>query len=318
MDESALIRVESVSRSYGRLAAVQDLSFALLRGQVLGLLGPNGAGKSTTLQMVCGALAPSCGDIFVDGLSLVREPLAAKQRLGYLADTPPAYPEMRVAEYLSYCARLRRVKSKAIAERVAEVVERCGLGEFRRRLLGHLSKGMLQRVGIAQSIVHLPRVVVLDEPTIGLDPLQIVEIRGLIRQLGDDFGVLMSTHILPEVEAVCDRAVIINRGQLVFDGPLLATANSGDVAIEARFARSITEEQVTGLDGVVRAKGISPQHWQLFVADEAAAQQVLIAAATQGWGVQSWQPLRGSIEQLFMDIVARDGSSDATHGEQPL
>lgn len=316
MSANALISVDKVRRQYGRLTAVHELSFTLQRGQVLGLLGPNGAGKSTTLQMVCGVLAPTSGDIVIDGVSLAKHPLRAKQRLGYLADTPPVYPEMRVVEYLTYCARLRRVAGRDVANRVADVIERCGLGDVRRRLIGQLSKGMLQRVGIAQAIVHQPQVVVLDEPTIGLDPLQILEIRRLIRRLGDDYGVLISTHILPEVQAVCDRVLIINRGQLVYDGPPVAESSgqSGRI-VDARFSQVTNAEQFTTLHGLTAAKARSPQHWELHFVDDTAAQRALATAVSEGLEVRSWQPMEPSLEHLFMEIVTRDEIATAAEAE---
>ncbi len=316
MSASALISVDKVRRQYGRLTAVHELSFTLQRGQVLGLLGPNGAGKSTTLQMVCGVLAPTSGEIAIDGVSLAKHPLRAKQRLGYLADTPPVYPEMRVVEYLTHCARLRRVAGRDVAKRVADVIERCGLGDVRRRLIGQLSKGMLQRVGIAQAIVHQPQVVVLDEPTIGLDPLQILEIRRLIRRLGDDYGVLISTHILPEVQAVCDRVLIINRGQLVYDGPPVAESAAQSARIvDARFSQAVSAEHFTELQGLTAAKARSPQHWELQFVDDAAAQRALATAVSEGLAVRSWQPMEPSLEHLFMEIVTRDEIAAAAEAE---
>lgn len=212
------VSASELSRSYGTLAAVHDISFDLRQGEVLGLLGPNGAGKTTTLQMLAGCLAPSTGTIEICGIDLLERPLEAKALLGYLPETPPLYRELTVDEYLRLAARLRRVPKAAIAEAVENAKQRCGLTEVGKRLIGNLSKGFQQRVGIAQAIVHNPRVVILDEPTVGLDPIQIREIRNLIRELGGTHSVILSTHILPEVESICDRIQIMHRGQMVFSG----------------------------------------------------------------------------------------------------
>lgn len=212
------VSASELSRSYGSREAVHNISFELRQGEVLGLLGPNGAGKTTTLQMLAGCLAPSTGSIEICGIDLLERPLEAKALLGYLPETPPLYRELTVDEYLHLAARLRRVPKAAIADAVEKTKQRCALTEVGKRLIGNLSKGFQQRVGIAQAIVHSPRVVILDEPTVGLDPIQIREIRSLIRELGSDHSVILSTHILPEVESVCDRIQIMHQGRLAFSG----------------------------------------------------------------------------------------------------
>lgn len=315
MEESALIRAEQVSRHFGAVEAVATFNFSLQRGEVLGLLGPNGAGKSTTLQMVCGVLAPSSGRIFIDGVDLLRHPVAAKQRLGYLADSPPVYRDMRVEEYLTHCARLRRLERSQIATSVADVIERCDLGPVRRRLIGLLSKGFVQRIGIAQAIVHRPTVVVLDEPTVGLDPLQIVEIRALIRQLGNDYGVLLSTHILPEVQMVCDRVLIINHGRMAYDGPLQLSQTEQDITIEARFIAKPTRDELAAIEGVLSAESGAGDVWYLRLQDQPAAQQVLASVVQKQWGLLSWSPRQSSIEQLFMQIVTNETEPLASASE---
>jgi ABC-2 type transport system ATP-binding protein len=214
------VSAKDLSRSYGTRSAVRNVSFELRQGEVLGLLGPNGAGKTTTLQMLAGCLAPSTGSIEICGIDLLEHPRAAKALLGYLPETPPLYRELTVDEYLRLAARLHRIPKNEITGAVDKARQRCGLAEVGKRLVGNLSKGYQQRVGIAQAIVHNPRVVILDEPTVGLDPIQIREIRSLIRELGGEHSVILSTHILPEVESVCDRIQILNQGQLVFSGDM--------------------------------------------------------------------------------------------------
>lgn len=212
------VSAKDLSRSYGSRCAVDNVSFELRQGEVLGLLGPNGAGKTTTLQMLAGCLAPSTGAVEICGIDLLERPREAKALLGYLPEHPPLYRELTVDEYLHLAARLHRVPKHEIADAVSKTKQRCGLSEVGKRLVGSLSKGYQQRVGIAQAIVHKPRVVILDEPTVGLDPIQIREIRSLIRELGGEHSVILSTHILPEVESVCDRIQIMNQGKLVFGG----------------------------------------------------------------------------------------------------
>ncbi|NIO42816.1 MAG: ATP-binding cassette domain-containing protein [Burkholderiales bacterium] len=205
-----------LSRRYGNNLAVDDVSIELKRGEIVGLLGPNGAGKTTAMKMITGNLAPSAGSINVCGIDLIDKPTEAKARIGYLPEIPPLYKELRVDEYLRLSGRLHRLKQPALSEAVARTKQRTGLSDMGRRLIGSLSKGYQQRVGIAQAIIHDPDVVILDEPTVGLDPNQIREIRALIRELGNERSVILSTHILPEVEAICDRVQILHRGKVVF------------------------------------------------------------------------------------------------------
>lgn len=239
------VSTKDLSRSYGSRSAVRNIDFELRQGEVLGLLGPNGAGKTTTLQMLAGCLAPSSGSVEICGINLMEQPRAAKALLGYLPETPPLYRELTVDEYLRLAARLHRVPRNEIAEAVVKAKQRCGLSEVGKRLVGNLSKGYQQRVGIAQAIVHNPRVVILDEPTVGLDPIQIREIRSLIRELGGEHSVILSTHILPEVESVCDRIQIMNQGKLVFGGNMaeLKQAYPEQVNLEEVFIQLTQQKE---------------------------------------------------------------------------
>lgn len=212
---SILVEAKQLYRYYGKQCAVNNVSFTLKKGQVLGFLGANGAGKTTTMSMLCGNLAPSSGEIIINGVDLLDNPVAAKQNIGYLPDQPPLYKELTVNEFLRYCAQLHRVPNAEITKVVNLAQDRCGLNEVAQRLIGNLSKGYQQRVGIAQAILHNPPVIVLDEPTVGLDPIQIKEIRSLIKELGVDHGVILSTHILSEVQETCTDVQIIHQGQLV-------------------------------------------------------------------------------------------------------
>ncbi|MDP1897441.1 MAG: ABC transporter ATP-binding protein [Sulfurimicrobium sp.] len=214
------LRARNLSRRHGQRMVLEALDLELYPGEILGLLGPNGAGKSTTMRILTGNLAPDSGKVEICGVDLCKEPVAAKMHLGYLPEIPPLYRELAVSEFLHFAARLHRVPESGVGAAVTEALRRCDLAKVAQRLIGNLSKGYQQRVGIAQAIVHSPAVIVLDEPTAGLDPLQIREIRALIAELGRSHGVIMSTHFLPEAEALCNRALILHQGRAVFSGPI--------------------------------------------------------------------------------------------------
>ena len=245
MNEEPLIVADHITRYYGRQCAVDRISFTVGRGEVLGLLGTNGAGKSTTMKMVCGVLATHQGSISIAGYDMLKSPRSAKRHIGFLPEKPPLYPEMRVDDYLCYAAQLRGIKGVVVRHAIEDVKQRTGLSEVGRRFIGQLSKGMQQRIGVAQAIIHSPLAVVLDEPTAGLDPNQIATVRQLIKLLGKQHGVILSTHILSEVHSVCDRVLIIDRGKLVLDTPLAALPQ-GDASLEETFVRLTRGEVVAG------------------------------------------------------------------------
>jgi len=213
-----MIEVAGLTKRYGPTLAVSDVSFEVVKGEVLGFLGPNGAGKTTTMRVITGYLPPSEGKVLVAGYDIVEEPLEAKRRTGYLPETPPVYPDMTVTEYLSFVARIKGVPRKEVKARVGEISEKCAVADVRNRQIGKLSKGYRQRVGLAQALIHNPDVLILDEPTAGLDPKQIIETRELIRGLAGQHTIVLSTHILPEVSKTCDRVVVINQGKIVAVG----------------------------------------------------------------------------------------------------
>lgn len=212
------LRARNLSRRYGKHTALEGLDLELRKGEILGLLGPNGAGKSTTMRVLTGNLAPGSGSVEICGIDLSENPAAAKMHLGYLPEVPPLYREMTVSEYLHLAARLHRMPEPSVSAAVQQALQRCDLTEVAKRLIDNLSKGFQQRVGIAQAIVHAPAVIILDEPTAGLDPLQIREIRTLIGELGRSHSVILSTHFLPEAEALCSRVLILRQGRPVFSG----------------------------------------------------------------------------------------------------
>jgi ABC-2 type transport system ATP-binding protein len=212
------IVIENLTKRYGSQKAVDNISLKVATGEILGFLGPNGAGKTTTMKMITNFIAPDEGRILIGGMSLSDDPLEIKRNIGYLSEDNPLYEDMFVMDYLEFCAAIQGIEKKAIPGRVAEMIRLTGLNREKHKKINELSKGYQQRVGLAQAIIHNPKILILDEPTSGLDPNQIVEIRKLIRELGHDKTVILSTHILPEVEATCDRIFIINKGKIVADG----------------------------------------------------------------------------------------------------
>ncbi|MEA3413607.1 MAG: ATP-binding cassette domain-containing protein [Pseudomonadota bacterium] len=307
MPQDSLIQAEDLSRYYGERCAVDGLSLTINRGEVLGLLGPNGSGKSTTLRMLSGNLAPGAGEIRINGVDLLSRPRLAKRDIGYLPDRPPLYPELTVEEYLAYCARLHGIDRKDTGQAVKGAKERCGLGASGERLIGNLSKGYRQRVGLAQAIVHRPAVIILDEPTVGLDPIQLREIRELIRELGQDHGVLLSTHILPEVQTVCDRVQIIVDGRSVYDDPLEALhARDGETRYLLRFSNPPQAGALAALAGVTGVKTLMSGEFSVSVEQEDATAALFEAALAGGWGLTTLSPERLTLEEIFMDLVYRE------------
>ena len=311
MDNDTLIKVEHLSRRYGDTLAVKQLSFEVRRGEVLGFLGPNGAGKSTTMQMITGNLAPSAGAITINGIDMLEQPKEAKRALGFLPEQPPLYRELTVDEYLNYCARLNRIDKGSIAASVQQAKERCGLRQVSQRLINNLSKGYQQRVGIAQAIIHSPDVVILDEPTVGLDPIQIREIRQLIRDIGTEHSVILSTHILPEVQATCDRVQIINQGELVLsdsiDG-LTRRMQSSSLLLALR--RSPATEILRGIEGVTGVETLEDGRLRISHTPESnPAEAIAERAVTEGWGLYELTPERLSLEDVFVNITTDEGST---------
>ncbi len=307
-----LIEAEHLYRFYGDTCAVADLSLTLKRGEILGFLGPNGAGKSTTMQMLCGNLAPSAGEIRINGIDLLDSPKEAKRHLGYLPEIPPLYRELTVDEYLDYCGRLHGLVSNTLAKVREDAKARCGLEGSGRRLIGNLSKGYQQRVGIAQAILHSPPVVVLDEPTVGLDPNQIREIRELIRELGREHAVLLSTHILPEVQAICSRVLIIHQGTLALNATtqeLEHHVRSSSLSLGTR--NPIDPQDLLALEGIkaVEQEHEDPWRYQIFCShDSDPVEAIARLVLEKGWGLLELSPRRRSIEQIFMEITQHEES----------
>jgi len=331
MTDDILIKVEQLTRYYGNFgrpladtkqghgtgqqqlqAAVDNISFEVRRGEVLGFLGPNGAGKSTTMRMITGNLAPSHGSISINGVDILEHPKQAKAHIGFLPEHPPLYRELSVNEYLQFCARLNRIPRPQQAAAVSSAKQRCGLSEVGERLIANLSKGYQQRVGIAQAIIHSPAVVVLDEPTVGLDPIQIRQIRQLIRDLSQEHSVILSTHILPEVQATCDRVQIINRGRLVLndsiDGLIRHMQTS---SLRLRTAQPVDANALLDIGGVHAVEPLNDgavliQHHP----DSNPASTIAHAAVSHHWDLLELTPQRRSLEQIFVDITTTEQNVD--------
>jgi len=316
METETLIDARKLYRYYGDQCAVNDVSFELKKGMVLGFLGPNGAGKSSTMQMLTGNLAPSGGEILICGIDLLDKPKPAKHRLGFLPEQPPLYRDLTVDEYLTYCARLHRVARNAVQPSVARAKERCGLESEGRRLIANLSKGYQQRVGIAQAILHNPSVVILDEPTVGLDPIQIREIRGLIRELGQEHGIILSTHILPEIQGTCTHVQIINQGRLVFSDSIEGLeAHLHSQHLIAGFLRPPDVQDIKATRGVEHVETLSDTRLRIAWSDENPAANIAEQAVSQGWGLTELVPERRTLEQIFIELTCPDAPANDDNGE---
>ena len=304
MPSEPLIRAEHLTRYYSGTCAVDDVSFELAKGEVLGFLGPNGAGKSTTMQIISGNLAPSAGSISIMGIDLLDQPKRAKAEIGYLPERPPVYRELTVDEYLDYCARLNRIARGDKARAIATAKERCGLGDVGQRLIGNLSKGFQQRVGIAQAIIHTPALVILDEPTVGLDPNQIREIRALIRELGEDHGIILSTHILPEVQATCNRVQIIHQGKLVFSDTIESLEKGlNATSFLVNFENPPSLQALQQIAGVERVEALPDGRIRIHHADANPVEAVIEQAVSGHWRLSELTPERRTLEQIFIDFT---------------
>jgi len=305
------VSAQGLLRRYGAHAAVDGVSLELKRGEILGFLGPNGAGKTTTMQMLTGNLAPSAGAIQICGIDLLERPTAAKARIGYLPETPPLYRELTVREYVDLAARLHRVAKKERALAVRDALARCGLADAAGKLIGTLSKGYQQRVGIAQAIVHRPDVVILDEPTIGLDPIQIRDIRNLIRELGARHSVILSTHILPEVESVCDRVQILHHGATVFSDTIDALKRfHGGRTVIAGFRNPPAAGEIAALAGVARVEAAGDHQFRISFADNADPTDELVRRAVdQGWRLHQLAPAYSSLEDVFVGLTQKEDTA---------
>lgn len=307
-NSSVTVSARGLCRNFGARVAVQEVSLELKRGEVLGLLGPNGAGKTTTMHMLTGNLAPNAGSVEICGIDLLDNPKAAKARLGYLPETPPLYRELSVDEYLLLAARLHGVAKAALNSALDQVKQRCGLVDTGKRLIGVLSKGYQQRVGIAQAIIHDPDVVILDEPTVGLDPIQIREIRSLIRELKGERSVILSTHILPEVESVCDRVEIMHQGKLIFSGNISGLKNfRHQHSVVAGFTNPPAVSELEKIPGVSAVQSLASNQFRIHHDEHRDPTEDLVRLAVEnGWGLNQINPAHTSLEDVFVQLTQQD------------
>jgi ABC-2 type transport system ATP-binding protein len=311
-----MIQVERLTKQYGSIKAVERISFEIGRGEIVGLLGPNGAGKTTTMRILTTYLAPTSGRAVLSGHDVLDEPLQVRRRVGYLPENVPLYHEMRVKEYLRYRAKLKDVPRAGRRRAISEVVSRCRLTEVEDRVLGHLSRGYRQRVGLAEAMLHDPDILILDEPTSGLDPIQIREVRQLIRELGDRHTILLSTHIMPEVEAVCGRVIIIARGRIALDDRLDRIEHEKAILIEARGPAEPIRNLLLTIDGVRTATIL--RHDKEITALELQTrggvdvrETVCQRLTAQGWPLRTLELRKGSLEERFVAAVTEEGTAPA-------
>lgn len=314
---SSLISVNNLTRRYGDFCAVNNISFELAAGDILGFLGPNGAGKSTTMQMLTGNLAPTLGEISINGVDLLENPKAAKASLGYLPENPPLYKEMTVTEYLQFCGRLHRINKQALSNVCDSAIERCGLSNVRKRLIRNLSKGYQQRVGIAQAILHSPPVIILDEPTVGLDPIQILEIRQLIKTLGETHGIILCTHILPEVQLVCNRVQIINQGELVYSANMADMLSRQTSRFEITLSSKLNDIELSSHRLFTSVEIIDDNSFS--AESDLSAEQLTEYIVKQHWGLTRFSTQQTSLEQIFIDLTLADTNlTDTNTGEKRM
>jgi ABC-2 type transport system ATP-binding protein len=325
-----MITVKELTKRYARTVAVDEISFEVAKGQIVGFLGPNGAGKTTTMRMLTCFLPPSSGTATVAGFDVLDKPLEVKKRIGYLPETPPIYPEMETTEYLEFVGKLKGLSGSDLQKRVDYVCERCAVADVRKKLLGKLSKGYRQRVGLAQAIIHNPDVLILDEPTAGLDPKQINETRDLIKSLAGDHTIILSTHILPEVEQTCEQVIIINKGRLV------ATDSVRNLQARARGAESVLLE-IAGRSGDLEASIVQHKLQQVSGVSRVLLKQQIDgrgifeiesqkgrlvrgdlarAVVESGWDLNELRPAAMSLEEIFLQLTRSDEASE--HENAPV
>jgi len=310
-----VIEVQHLTKRYGPVTAVDDVSFSVQRGEILGFLGPNGAGKTTTMRVLTGYMPPTDGKAVVAGYDVFEQPIEAKRRTGYLPETPPLYPDMTVRDYLSFVSRIKGVPRGERTARVNEMMEKTRIADVANRHCGKLSKGYRQRVGLAQALMHNPEVLILDEPTAGLDPKQIIETRQLIKALAGDHTIILSTHILPEVSQTCQRVVIINRGKVVaVDTPdnltsrlqgsetmyLQVDAAGADVASVLQRVSGVTRVAVTDTKQQIVGYEVDSE------AGRDVRRELAAAIVGRGWGLLEMRPMRLSLEEIFLHVTTEE------------
>lgn len=313
-----MIDVCDLTKTYGGIEAIQSLNFQIRKGEVVGFLGPNGAGKSTTMKIITGFMAPTSGKAMVCGFDVFENPIEVKKRIGYLPETPPVYSDMTVESYLRYVAELKLVEKQKISKQVDHAIEKTNLGNVKKRMIQNLSKGFRQRVGIAQALVSDPEVLILDEPTVGLDPKQVAEIRDLIQELRGQHTIILSTHILPEVQATCERIIIISKGRIVAQDTLenLTHIKQGVQKVSLKIRKSASQSPqsqniLQKIPGILKVQNmsheISPEAPQVWTLETTAGDEIIETIAQQvissGLGLLEISAVKADLEDVFLQLT---------------
>jgi ABC-2 type transport system ATP-binding protein len=305
-----MIRIQNVTKYYGARLAVDDISFEVQKGQTVGFLGPNAAGKTTTMRIINGYLMPTRGDVWIADYNMASHSLDGRRLIGYLPEMVPLYTDMTTRAYLKYAARLRGLSRNRTRSRVDEVVEQCGLQEYIGVTLAKLSKGFKQRVGLAQAIIHDPEVLILDEPTIGIDPIQVAQTRQLIRQLGKNRTILLSTHILPEISMICERVIIIHEGKIVARDSIenLSAILSGGNRLNLKIQGDAVKvtERLEQIDSIQSVTYDSPNHIVEFTADRQPHTEIMEAVVQNGWTLLAMESAEMDLEDIFLRLTTRE------------
>ncbi len=316
-EEDFVIEVKNITKIYGNLRAVDDITFSVQKGEILGLLGPNGAGKTTTMRILTCFLPPTSGTATISGFDIFEDSLEVRRRLGYLPETPPLYPEMTVKSYLHFVAEIKEVPSSRRRARIDDVVARTGIGDHFTRVIGTLSKGYRQRVGLAQAMVHDPEVLILDEPTVGLDPNQIIEIRGLIQNLAKDHTIILSTHILSEVSMTCKQVVIIHEGKIVAEDTVANLEKQGKDVTSYKIVLKPSgidwKKSFDGISGVridQESQVGDKVHFSLKLPNEETYEKMFASAVAAGHKFFEISPSKRSLEEVFLKLTRNDESSE--------
>ena len=306
-----MIEVENLTRYYESRRAINNLSFQIEKGEVVGFLGPNGAGKSTTMNIISCILPASNGTVKINRFDTFEQSLEIRKMIGYLPETPPLYPDMTVAKYLDFAAGVRGVPSKNIHAAIERVIEKCSLKDVSHRIIGRLSKGYQQRVGLAQAMVHDPEILILDEPTIGLDPIQIIEIRKLIQELAEEHTIILSSHILPEITQICKRVIIINEGEIAavdsLGGLTASLRKSERLSLTVRKSEDTIIEKLNSLDQIISASSTEENQFLIECSLRSNLQDDIASLALENdWGIIELKPISMTLEDIFLKLTLEE------------
>lgn len=305
---TAILKTEHLSHRYASTWAIRDINIEIAQSGIVGLLGSNGAGKSTTMNIICGVLNQTEGNVFINGIDLRKNPEEAKKQIGFLPQNPPLYTDLTIDEYLTFCAHLRLIEKNKIRSAVEEAKERCSLGHFSTRLIKNLSGGYRQRVGIAQAIIHKPKLVVMDEPTNGLDPNQLIEARKLIRDIAIEHSVLLSSHILSEINLLCKEIIMIESGRMVFSDSMDAFNNYvQSKAILLRMDNPPSKAEIVKVPGVMQVDVLSEKQYRVYFdgSPEEVTDRLITASVEQGWKIKEIGPDKGLLDDVFKQLSSQ-------------